>query len=146
MFRAFLKWLLVLLELFLAAGAFFGGTQLLRDPSGQLLQMPANQFLTERSLFSDWMIPGFILLVAIGVFPLVVAVAAVLNAKWVKYGHVGVGVVLLGWMLVQGLMLGFGAPIQVVYLLYGVVLTLLGALHWVLIEQEHVPTGRLIHR
>lgn len=137
MFRAFLKWVLVLLELFLAAGAFFGSTQLLRDPSGQLLQMPASQFLTERSLFSDWMIPGFVLLFANGIFPLVVLIAAVLNARWVKYGHVAVGAVLIGWMLVQGAMVGFGSGIQVVYLSLGVIIFALGALSWVLDARSH---------
>lgn len=132
MLKTVLKWLLITLELFVAAGAFFGGVQLIRDPSGGLMQMPAAHFLTSHSLFSDWFIPGIILLVANGLVPLVVLVGAVLNVAWAKLGHVAVGTILLGWMIGQALIVGVSAPIQVFFIGLAVFLLLLGLTNWVL--------------
>lgn len=130
MLRTVLRWSLVVLEVFLAAGAFYGGTQLVRDPSGGLLQMPASQFLTEASLFRDWLVPGVVLLLANGVFPLVVVAAELRRARWAGLGHVAVGCVLTGWMLVQVAVMGLGAGIQTVFLSLGLVITALAAVKW----------------
>jgi hypothetical protein len=128
--RALLRWSLVVLEVFLAAGAFYGGTQLVRDPSGGLLQMPANQFLSEGGVFRDWLVPGVVLLLANGVFPLLVVVAELRRARWAGPGHLAVGCVLTGWMVVQAAVMGIGAPIQVVFLALGLVILVLAILHW----------------
>ncbi|MBL8923290.1 MAG: hypothetical protein JNJ54_30845 [Myxococcaceae bacterium] len=130
MLRTALKWSLVVLELFLAAGAFYGGTQLVRDPSGGLLQMPANQFLTGSSIFKDWLVPGVVLLLANGVFPLVVAGAELRHARWAVLAHLAVGCVLLGWMVVQVAVMGLSAGIQTVFLSLGLVITALAAVNW----------------
>lgn len=143
MFRTALRWSLVVLEVFLAAGAFYGGTLLVSDPTGGLLQMPARDFLHEGSLFRDFFVPGVVLLLANGIFPLVVVAAELKQARWAGLGHVAVGCVLTGWMVVQVSMLGIGAPIQVVFLLFGLLLLALSIAKWALDHQR--PTQGPLH-
>ena len=67
--------LLVFLHLLLGIGAIFGGGVLVIDPSGELIKMPLT--LLEHSPFESYLIPGLILFIAIGVFPLLTAFALV---------------------------------------------------------------------
>lgn len=121
--------LLVVLELFLAAGALYGGTHLVMDPTGASLQMPADQFLGGTP-FTTFLVPGLLLLVVNGLFPLAVVGATCLRARWATFGHLAVGAVLLGWMGVQIVLLGFGASIQALYLGLGGVIALLATVRW----------------
>jgi len=59
--------LLFLLGL-LGVGALFGGTVLVISPSGKLFGMPLS--LLEGSPFNNFLIPGIVLLLALGAFPM----------------------------------------------------------------------------
>lgn len=52
---------------FLGLGALFGGGALIISPSGDLLGMPL--FLLESSPFTDFLIPGLILFILLGIMP-----------------------------------------------------------------------------
>lgn len=65
--------LLIVLHLLLGIGAVFGGLVLTIDPSGEWIHMPIS--MLENSPFDSFLIPGIILLVILGVFPLIVAFA-----------------------------------------------------------------------
>lgn len=55
---------------FLGVGAVFGGIVLILSPSGEWFQMPLS--LLDNSPFSDFLIPGLILFLVLGVIPLAV--------------------------------------------------------------------------
>lgn len=89
---------LVLLA-FLGISAVTGAVPLILDPSGGLLHMPVS--LLTHSPFRSFLLPGWILLLAIGLFSFVV-MGIVLrrcagNATWI----IAQGVVLFGWITVQ---------------------------------------------
>ncbi len=127
--RSALSKVLIGLELFLAIGAFYGGWALLSDPTGNSLRMPAAVFLMGTP-FDDYLIPGLILFIVNGAFPLLVVVATLMRMTWAKYGHVAVGGLLTGWMVVQVALIGLGTAIQVVFLLLGLVILALGVAVW----------------
>lgn len=116
--------LLISLELFVALGAFGGAGAMLAAPDGSLLGLPSD--MLEGSGFSSFFVPALFLLVANGVFPVVVAVAAMRKRDWSRYGHVMVGCVLTGWIAVQGLLIGLGHWLQYFYLALGLVIAVLG--------------------
>lgn len=69
--------LLIFLQVVLGLGAIFGGMVLIIDPSGELIKMPIT--LLEHSPFSNFLIPGIILLVMLGILPLVVTYGLIRN-------------------------------------------------------------------
>lgn len=116
---------LVVLEVFIGIGGVVSGAMLIADPRGG---MGMGLAILEGSPFQDFVIPGIILLVAVGVFPLVVAGAALARAPWAVLGHVAVSAVLLGWIAVELLMLGYLGFLQPAIVVYGAVM--LGLALW----------------
>ncbi len=116
------------LLLFLSAGALFGGYTMIADPSGGLLGAPLG--VLEGSPFKNFFIPGAILFGVLGVLPLLTVIALwfapiwrlveglehITHHHWAWLMSLVVGLALVIWMSVQGLMLGFGHPIQWFYL------------------------------
>ncbi len=66
-FLRFLNAMLAFLLFFQVISAFYGGILLVISPGGEKLQMPLT-FL-EGSPFRNYLLPGLILLVLLGVFP-----------------------------------------------------------------------------
>lgn len=116
--------LLIVLELFLALGAFGGAAGMIAAPDGSAMELPLD--MLENSPFSTYLIPGVILALCNGVFPLVVAIAALRRQRWARYGHLAVGCILTGWIAIQGVLIGFGHWLQIAYLALGLVLAALG--------------------
>jgi len=118
-------WLLLATLLFLALGGFYGGGAMLADPSGRALGMEG---VLPALPVEDFVAPGWFLLLAMGVGPLLLIYALVVRpgapwaaavARWT--GHhwswaatLGLAVVLAGWLTLQGLLIGFRWPIQYV--------------------------------
>lgn len=74
------SYLLAAMHGLLGLGAVIGGFMLILDPSGKLLNMPVS--LLERSPFSDFLIPGMILLLVLGLFPIVICMALLRRIHW----------------------------------------------------------------
>lgn len=93
----------LVLLLFNGIPALLGGYGLLADPSGAGVGMSLNYL--EHAPFSDFLIPGLVLFSAIGVFSLVAAYA--LLRRWRDYPALVLleGMVLVGWIGIQMLML-----------------------------------------
>lgn len=72
--------LLIALQGFLGIGAVFGGGALIMDPSGQLLGMPTE--MMKVPLFSDFLFPGLILLLVLGIGPLGIMVSLLRRQAW----------------------------------------------------------------
>jgi hypothetical protein len=67
--RPFETWILIVLLVLLAVNAFYGGISLMMAPDGSLLKMQPGWL--ENSPFNSYFIPGLLLLLMNGVFPLV---------------------------------------------------------------------------
>jgi len=95
----------ILLMLFNAMGALFGGWSLIQDPTGRDLQMPMS-FL-EHSPFKDYFIPGIILLTVNGIFCLVAMFMTIFQAKHYIWMILAQGALLTGWIIIQMIMLHY---------------------------------------
>ncbi|MFO7722078.1 MAG: hypothetical protein R6V49_02545 [Bacteroidales bacterium] len=106
-------------------GAFYGGLKLIIDPSGGGLQLPLSYL--ERSPFSDYLIPGIILLSVNGILSFVAMVLLLLNHRRYPLFLMIQGVLLAGWISIQMLLLWmFYAPLHLPFLLIGLFLLIAG--------------------
>ncbi len=133
-YRPAAVFVLLALLVVLAAGALYGGAALVADPSGALLDMPVT--LLDGSPFTDYLVPGSVLFVLLGLFPLATAGALWLrpaalhlrrigvHAAWL--GALGVGLTLIVWILVQMTILRF--HLQPPFLVLGVAIVVVTSL------------------
>ncbi len=122
----------IILLLFNAISALFGGWSLMSDPSGESMDMPL-RFL-EHSPFEDFRGPGVILFITNGFFSLLFAVMVVL--KFMNYSWLVIfqGFILIGWLIIQIIMIrDFYGPLHVLYFSVGILLICTG---WVLARQD----------
>jgi hypothetical protein len=131
-FQVFYRFLLIFLIFFLSVGALFGGFMLISDPSGYSLRFPANSLTN--SQFSDFTIPGVILFISLGLFPLFLIYPLIFrpgwkwanslniykNRYWAWTYSMYVGIILIIWIDVQIYLIGGGALIQFLYAVLGV--------------------------
>jgi len=66
--RPFEIYILCFLMLFISVGAIYGGSSLIAAPDGSLLKMEESWL--DKLPFPDFLIPGIILLLFLGIFPL----------------------------------------------------------------------------
>ena len=118
-------WILIFWLGFLALGGLYGGIAMLLDPTGGILQM---QSVLPYLLVPNYILPGLFLLFVMGLFPLVLIYALLARPHWTRLdalvpqikhewawtATVGLGVLLVGWLVVQGILMGFSWPIQYV--------------------------------
>lgn len=109
--------LLISLLVFLGAGALFGGGILMIAPDGSLIGMPVS--ILRHSPFTDFLIPGVILFVVLGIVPVLLAIALVKqpaskvaerinifkDMQWTWSFCIYIGVILIGWIQVQMVLL-----------------------------------------
>jgi len=92
-------WLLLLLLLAQGLGGLAGGLSLVARPDGSIMQMPTSYL--DGSPFPDFLIPGLILLLVLGVLPLVAVAGLWMRRRWAWYASVVVGCALMVWILVE---------------------------------------------
>ncbi|HEX9901986.1 MAG TPA: hypothetical protein VGB72_03900 [Acidobacteriota bacterium] len=109
-------------------------------PDGSILRMPLTTL--EHSPFKNFFIPGIILAVMLGAYPLIVLYSLLRRPKWRWAAAVNlhrdqhwslthalyVGLILILWMDFQIFFIGYGSLIQAVYALFGVLITILALL------------------
>jgi hypothetical protein len=121
--------LVIGLEIFVGIGALFGGGMLMLGPDGRLLGMPLS--LLAGSPFRDFFVPGLVLFSAVGIFPLVAAVAAWRRLAVAPLLAAAVGLALMGWIAVEMVILaGTGSLAWSLYLILGTGIFVLGAVWW----------------
>jgi hypothetical protein len=84
-------------------GALYGGLGLISDPTGESIGLRLD--LLSQSPFSDYKIPGIVLLAINGFFCMIVFLATLL--KWRSYEKLLIiqGLLLTGWIVIQMLMI-----------------------------------------
>jgi hypothetical protein len=113
------------LLLLLGLNGLAGGIGLFGDPSGQAIGFPLDWL--ENTPFNSYLIPGIILFIVLGVFPLVVMVLlhfkpnwlvmrgleSLTHEHWSWLASLTVGSAAVIWIVVQFLMLGVRYPVQI---------------------------------
>jgi len=110
--RPLSAWALLILMLIQGIGGLGGGISLVAAPDGAIMQIPVSYL--EGSPFSDYLVPGLILLFVLGVFPLVTAAGLWLRRRWSWYAAFAVGCGLVIWILVEITIIPYD-PLQVIF-------------------------------
>lgn len=105
--------------------ALLGGSALIIDPSGQLMNLNVDGLID--TMFSDYRAPGIILFLVIGVLSSSAAILVVGNFKSYPTLIFYQGLLLTGWIMAQIYLLPEMHYMQAVYGLFGVMLMLLGS-------------------
>ena len=111
--------------LFQGLSGLGGGIGLMVDPSGEALGL--SMTLLDGSPFPDYLVPGLILFIVLGMAPMVVARVVWEGRPGSWLAALAVGAALVIWITVQILMVGYQAspPLQAVYGVLGVIILLL---------------------
>jgi hypothetical protein len=110
------------LLLVLTAGGWVGGISFLADPSGGTLGMAPRQ-LPHWPLLDDYTVPGLLLILLFGVLPVLALLASIRRPRIGRPATAAVGLLLVGWMVVQLAALGLLLPgMQLAFLAVGVLL------------------------
>jgi len=126
-------WILSILLALQSIGALFGGLALVISPSGELMQMPSS--MLEGSPFPDFLIPGLVLLIVLGIFPGILSVAVIRRPQWRAFESLNlyrgihwswchslyIGIMLVVWILLEIVWVGYDI-LQTIYGLLGVVI------------------------
>jgi hypothetical protein len=122
---------------FLAVGAIYGGVSLINDPSGASIKLSIT-FL-EGSFFSSYLIPGVILFLTLGFFPLFLIFPLIFKPSWPVIDKLNIyksyhwawtyalysAIMLIIWIDVQIMILKTGSEIQGTFGLLGVFILVL---------------------
>jgi hypothetical protein len=117
-------WALILGTGFLAVTALFGGLNLVRDPTGASIDLviPVDLSHLAGTPFADYLIPGVVLVVCLGLYPLVVLYGQVTRSPWAWVASGAMAVILLGWLAVEVALIGYISPLQPAYGVFGLAL------------------------
>ena len=89
--------IIVLILLFiLGIGALYGGLSFITDPTGESIQISIE--VLDGTPFTNFLIPGIILLLANGLLPLAVAILTIKKSKYYPWFIILQGCVLMGWL------------------------------------------------
>ena len=124
----------------LGMGGIFGGGSLVIDPSGGFLKMPVT--LLYSTPFPNYLIPGMILLIFLGFYPVLVFYAMLNRPDWKWADAFNIypeqhwscthalysGIILILWIDCQVMFIGYLFPMQMAYSFLGVFITVLAIL------------------
>jgi hypothetical protein len=130
-------YILIIVMAFEALGAIFGGVSLMNDPSGESIRLPIT--LLEGTVFNSFIIPGIILFLFLGFFPLFLIFPLIFKPNWPIINTLNIykgyhwawtyslytSLMLIIWINVQMMILGTGSVIQGSFGLLGVFILIL---------------------
>jgi len=132
-------WLLIFLLVFLGTNALVGGGAFIVAPDGHLIGMPMSNL--DRAPFHDFRVPGILLALFLGIYPIAVAYGLWKRPGWrwaealdpFKGSHwswaasLAAGVTAIVWILVQVQWITFGA-LHAFVLVWGALIVLVALL------------------
>lgn len=124
MLKIILKIAAVILLLFNGIGALYGGLSFMLHPDGSGLGMSAGYL--RYSPFSDFFVPGLILFICNGVYSLGAVTLVVISHRYAAWAVLLQGTILVGWIVVQMLMVRDFQELHAVMLGTGMLLIALG--------------------
>jgi hypothetical protein len=119
----------------LGFGGIYGGISFITDPTGSSMNV-SQSYLTGLPI-QDYGLPGILLLVGFGIFPLILAVALWMKPAWLAplASHymgwiitVMLSIGLMLWMLVQIGIMGIQQPIQIIIIVVALMIFVLAFL------------------
>lgn len=119
-----LRYLAIFLLIILSFSALFGGGLLIKDKSGQILKLDLNWL--QDSPFKNYLIPGLILFILIGLGSLATVLTGMIGKRYFPVGTLLCGGMLTIWITVQMAMFQSMHPLQISFLLLGILLLLIG--------------------
>lgn len=122
--KKLLKRILSILVGFQGLSGLAGGFGLMMDPTGDSLGIPQRWLLN--SMFDTYFIPGVILFVVLGIFPMICYAGLWKQKSWAISGSFITGVALVIWIVVEIYMIGYHSnpPLQLIYGVTGILITL----------------------
>jgi peptidoglycan/LPS O-acetylase OafA/YrhL len=118
-------WVLRIAVFFQALSGLYGGGALLADPTGAELRMPLT--MLNGTPFADFRIPGAILFIMLGLYPVLVLVGLHRRRVWSWWAAAVLGAALIVWIVAQVWLIGYGSLLQPLYGLLGVLIVTLVA-------------------
>ena len=118
----------IILLVFTGISACFGGIVLVMDPTGSIIQMPVE--LLKHSPFTNFLIPGLILLIIIGIGSIVTTVFVISKNKYFPKIITASGSALIIWIITQIIMIQSLSYLHFVYGGIGLILLILGVIQW----------------
>jgi hypothetical protein len=120
--------ILAILLLFQGLSGIAGGALLVIDPSGGILGFPPGWL--GGSPFRDYLVPGLILLIVLGVGPLAVWQGVRTRHRLAIPGALITGIALLIWIIVEIMIIGYqkDPPLQLAYGSVGAAITVLSGI------------------
>ena len=131
--KPFTIYLLAFLLAFQSLGGLFGGISLVLSPSGEIMKMPLS--MLAGSPFGNFMVPGLVLLILLGILPGILAFALFRRPEWKLAGSLNIyngihwawtyslylGIMLIIWILLEIMWIGYDI-LQTIYGLVGVII------------------------
>lgn len=123
--------LLVALQILLGTGAIVGGVVFIIDPSGELMDMSRSQI--EHSIFHNYLVPGVLLICALGIIPFIIASGLFKKWNWKLADRLNIfpdkhwswtfslysGFELIIWITIQIYILNMFSIIHLIYIVFG---------------------------
>lgn len=122
--KKLVKRILGILVGFQGLSGLAGGFGLITNPTGEALGIPLEWLDT--TLFETYFIPGVILFVVLGIFPMVCYAGLWKEKSWAIFGSLITGIALIIWIIVEIYMIGYqpNPPLQLIYGVTGVLISL----------------------
>lgn len=120
--------ILLFLLIFQALSGCLGGARLVVDPSGASIDLPVE--LLAGSAFSNYLVPGLVLLIVLGIGPWVAAYGVWRRNPWGWKSSFVVGAALIIWLAIQIRIIGYHSdpPLQLAYGLLACAIAVLAVL------------------
>jgi hypothetical protein len=131
----FYAWILWILVFMLSLGALISGPMLFLAPDGRLMQWTVAQL--QGTPFPDYLLPGVILFIFIGLFPLFTGIALIKRKNraldklnpfkqfyWAWSASIAVGIILEIWIITETALLGYISFLQPLMGVWGILILL----------------------
>jgi len=129
-------YILIFFVFFQAISGLCGGIALIISPTGELLQLPIS-FLNGTP-FNNYIIPGLTLFTLLGIYPAIVLIGLIVRLNWKIFNYINIykvqhwsltgslytGIMLILWIDVQIMLIGYDHYIQFIYALLGVIIVI----------------------